>query len=317
MKSYTRFAWIVVAFHVIVVGWGALVRASGSGAGCGQHWPSCQGQLIPHSPAIETIIEFSHRTTSGLALLTVVALWVWALRAYPSPHPVRRTATAALILVVIEALLGAGLVIFGWVAKDASPERGWVMSLHLFNTFLLLAALTLTAQWSYDSPAHTAAPKHGLGGLFAVAGVTTILVGISGAIAALGDTLYPASSLSAGMQPEFSTPTNLLLQLRALHPLVAVAGGILLIVTASSAKRAYPVPTVRAASTRLVVLVFLQMVLGALDAALQAPTVLQVAHLMLASLCWIALVRLAVSTPVLQTPVLQSRKASVATGRAG
>ena len=59
MRPFTRFAWAVLAANLAVVAWGAFVRATGSGAGCGQHWPPCNGAVVPRSPTAETAIEFS------------------------------------------------------------------------------------------------------------------------------------------------------------------------------------------------------------------------------------------------------------------
>ena len=135
MRAFTRFAWAVLAYNLGVVAWGAFVRATGSGAGCGRHWPLCNGEVVPRAPAVATLIELAHRITSGLSLALVVALAIWAARALPRGHAARSASLWALALVVTEALVGAGLVLFGWVAKDASFARGWVMGVHLANTF--------------------------------------------------------------------------------------------------------------------------------------------------------------------------------------
>src|SRR5512139_38143 len=148
MTAFTRFAWGVLGYNLLVVAWGAFVRATGSGAGCGKHWPTCNGAIVPRAPAVETAIEFAHRATSGLALLSVLALLLWALRAFPRGHAARKASAWAMALMITEALVGAGLVLFGWVAKDTSPGRGWAMAVHLTNTFLLLAAIALAADWS-------------------------------------------------------------------------------------------------------------------------------------------------------------------------
>jgi len=144
VKTLQRFAWAVVAYNVLVIVWGAFVRATGSGAGCGRHWPTCQGEVVPRAPVLETVIEYTHRATSGLALVLVVLLVILARRALPRGHAARRAAVAGLMLILVEAALGAALVLFGWVARDASPERGWVMAIHLTNTLLLLGALVLS-----------------------------------------------------------------------------------------------------------------------------------------------------------------------------
>ena len=145
MASYRRFALWVLGYNVAVALWGAMVRATGSGAGCGAHWPLCNGQMLPHSPAVETLIELVHRVMSGVAILLLVALVIGAFRSLPRGHAGRRSAVAAALFMVLEAAVGAALVLFGWVAKDASAARGGVVVIHLVNTFLLLGTIALTA----------------------------------------------------------------------------------------------------------------------------------------------------------------------------
>lgn len=133
---------------MLVVAWGAYVRASGSGAGCGRHWPLCNGEIIPRAHRVETLIELSHRVSSGGALVGTLVLLVLAIRAYPRGHRVRRGAWTTASLMVAEALIGAGLVLFELVAHDASMKRGLSISLHLINTFLLLGSTAVTAWWA-------------------------------------------------------------------------------------------------------------------------------------------------------------------------
>src|ERR1017187_2983546 len=85
-RRFSQVAWGVLAYNMLVVLWGAFVRATGSGAGCGNRWPLCNGVIVPHAPRIETIIEFTHRATSGLALVSVAALCLWAFRLFPRGH---------------------------------------------------------------------------------------------------------------------------------------------------------------------------------------------------------------------------------------
>ncbi|HEX5691237.1 MAG TPA: COX15/CtaA family protein, partial [Roseiflexaceae bacterium] len=109
---FRRYAWGVLGYNLLVIVWGAYVRASGSGAGCGSHWPLCNGTVLPRAPQIETIVELAHRLTSGLALIAVLGLVVWAVRLWPGSHRVRRGAFASLFFIILEALIGAGLVLF-------------------------------------------------------------------------------------------------------------------------------------------------------------------------------------------------------------
>jgi cytochrome c oxidase assembly protein subunit 15 len=289
VTALRRFAWGVVGYHVAVIAWGALVRATGSGAGCGRHWPTCRGEVVPRAPALETLIEFTHRWTSGLALLLVVALLVLARRVLPSGHPARRAALASLGLVILEALLGAALVLFGWVARDTSPSRGWVMAVHLTNTLLLLAALALTAAWAEAPAAPLRRAARGVTPALAVAALAFLLAGASGAVAALGDTLFPATSFGDGLRQDLSGAGSLLLRLRLLHPPLALAAALAVSLAARRAGEATG-SRVGAAGPVATALAWGQVALGLVNLLLLAPVGLQLGHLVLADLTWISLV---------------------------
>src|SRR5579872_4771400 len=145
-RRFRGFAWGVLAYNVLVILWGALVRATGSGAGCGGHWPLCNGEVLPSISQIATVIELTHRVMSGIALVVVVAMFVWARRAFAAGHAARRWAGWALVFILSEALLGASLVLLGHVARNESVGRVRSLGLHLVNTFLLLASLALAAR---------------------------------------------------------------------------------------------------------------------------------------------------------------------------
>ena len=296
MRALSRFAWTVLGVNLAVVAWGAFVRATGSGAGCGRHWPTCNGEIVPRAPAVATLIEFGHRTSSGVALLLVVALVVWAVRALPAGHAARRAAWAALGFMIAEALVGAGLVLYGWVAKDTSSARGWVMAIHLTNTFLLLAALALAAAWSARPAGLFLAGRGGLAAGLAAALGLVLLAGITGAIAALGDTLYPATSFAAGLRDELAGDAAVLLRLRVLHPFAAIAAGALLLGVSRAALRARPDEPVRRAAVAIAALIALELAAGAANVMLLAPVWLQLVHLLLADLVWLSTVLLAAAT---------------------
>jgi heme a synthase len=145
LNRFAAFSWATLVYMLGVVLWGAFVRATGSGAGCGDHWPMCNGMVVPREPELATLIEFTHRATSGVALILVLVMYVWARHAHPAGHRVRRGAAASSALIIVEALLGAGLVVFQLVADNDSAFRAVSMGLHLLNTFLLIGAITLTA----------------------------------------------------------------------------------------------------------------------------------------------------------------------------
>jgi len=293
---YLLLAWGTLVYNLGVISWGAYVRATGSGAGCGSHWPLCNGEVIPRSPSVETLIEFSHRATSGLALLLVGAM-VWASRrVFDKGHPARLGAALSLAMMIVEALLGAGLVLFGLVADDDSIARAAVMGLHLVNTLLLLGALTLAAFWASGGRGFSPWGHGGMGVVLGIGLVAMLVLGASGAVTALGDTLFPARSLREGIAMDFSPTAHLLVRLRILHPVIAIATGVYLAFAAVVASLFRPAPVVKRAAAALVGLFVLQIGLGFLNMYLLAPVWMQLVHLLVADLVWIALVLLCAGT---------------------
>lgn len=288
-RRYRLFAWSVLVFNVFVILGGAIVRATGSGDGCGASWPTCTDRIFPSNPAVETVIEFSHRITSALAVLGVLTLFVLARRLYPSGEWVRKAAGLSLFLMVVESLLGASLVIFGWVDQDASIGRLIVVPLHLVNTYLLLGALTLTAWWSSGNPGPSGSADGRTRRQLAIGAAGLLLVGGMGALNALSDTLYPTESFFSGLQQELSADAPWLVQLRVLHPIVAVAVGfgvayLAMRLSASAAAR------VQRLSAVIIGLVVVQLFAGLVNVMLAAPLETQVVHLALADAMWIAYV---------------------------
>ena len=286
-RRFAQYAWGVVAANVVVIVWGAFVRATGSGAGCGDHWPLCNGQVIPRPEQIETLIEFSHRVTSGLALLAVVALLVWAFRAFPRGHIVRKAAVASMVLMIIEALIGAALVLLQYVAFNISVGRAIWMAAHLLNTFLLLAALVLTAWWGQGGRPLRLRGQGAVGWSLLLAIVGMLVLGMSGAITALGDTLV----ITGGISAEHALVATLV-ELRILHPIIAFIVGALVFGAAWIILQRRTGGAQRVA--RLVIALYVvQLLVGSLNVALRAPVWLQMVHLALTSAIWIAIVILA------------------------
>jgi heme a synthase len=283
---FPKFAWIVLAYTVAVVLEGALVRATGSGAGCGNHWPLCSGQLVFGTPALATLIEFAHRSMTGIDGVLILWLVVWAFRAFPKRHAVRLGAALSSLFLITESFIGAALVKFGLVVSDASPARAAMLSLHLTNTLTLLACLTLTAWWAghpRNRPAGRAAWM-AWGSLTAVA-----VLGITGALAALADTLYPVHSLAAGFAQDLSSDANFAVHLRAIHPFLAAAVALWLVYYAIG--RAVDA---RPPALAVIALVAAQLLAGVVNLLLLTPVWMQIVHLLLADLLWIALVVLCV-----------------------
>lgn len=287
--SFTRFAWGVLAWNLFVILWGAFVRASGSGAGCGSHWPLCNGEVVPQAPQLQTIIEFTHRITSGIALIATVVLALWSAVRFPKGHRVRKVAMLSLICLIVEALLGAGLVLFGFVGKDASPGRAVYLSLHLANTQILLAMLALTAWFSRDAVQSTGRLSKIITGTLPVA----ILVSVTGAIAALGDTLYPSASLAEGMRQDVSAAADFLVRLRVFHPVLAVLAAVYFVWMAISTMRSKVDSLAGRIAMFVLILTLAQLGAGAINLALLAPVAMQIIHLLMANLVWLSLVLLA------------------------
>jgi heme A synthase len=284
-RIFARYAWIVLAYNLPVILWGAFVRISFSGDGCGSHWPTCNGQFVPQKMAVPMTIEFTHRLMTGIDTVAMIILVIWAFLAFPKNHAVRRYSVFSFIFLVIEALLGAGLVLFRLVAHDQSAGRVWYLSAHLTNTLLLLATLTATAWLAHSQTADLRlldAPRR----LFIALGVA-VAVSITGAITALGDTLFPASSLAAGVQQDFVSTSALLLRLRIVHPLVAVSGAAYVLWIASSYLQ-----SARSKAVSVIAIVGVQLMAGMLNLGLLAPLPLQLIHLLIADLVWISLVLL-------------------------
>jgi len=288
---FARYAWALLTYTLFVILFGAVVRITGSGAGCGQHWPSCNGEILQLPHTVKTAIEYTHRATSGISVLAIIALLVSGFRLYPPGHPVRSAATLAGVMILVEALLGAMLVKLHLVENDASLTRALVLPLHLVSTALLTAALAWCSYFAGATQAPRALPN-GARALLLLAGFGVLLVSATGAVTALGDTVFPvrASGLAARLQEDQGASAHLLQRMRALHPFLAIG------VAAFVAYAAMVLPgyrssrDVKRAALALAGCVCLQVLAGALNVLLSAPGYLQVVHLLLANFTWISLI---------------------------
>lgn len=288
-RPAARFAWLTLGYNIAVILWGAYVRATGSGAGCGNHWPLCNGDILPKTPQAQTLIEFMHRVTSGMALIMVCSLFIWCWRKTSKGDWARYSALAALVLLFNEAILGALLVVFEHVAQDRSAGRAFFLCLHFGNTLILLAALALTAKWLSNGERHFVVIKKPRDVMAIGLGlVATMSIGITGALAALGDTIFPAVSLRSSLLQDFSSGSHALLRLRLLHPAAAMTGAlyVLWVILKNSGKRGRLSWTVLFLVGTLVA----QVGLGVVNVVLLAPVWLQIVHLFVAELFWILLV---------------------------
>lgn len=311
LDRFAKYAWFVLAFNIVVILWGVFLRASKSGDGCGQHWLTCQGEVIPSAPELKTIIEFSHRITSSLAGILLIVLLVWAIRRWYTAknEQNRRTLRAAIgsfIFVCVEGALGAGLVLTGNTAENLTPERPFWMAAHLINTFILLAFLPLTARYAgggrplrfRTEPKYIAAIALGVVAIF--------LVGISGSIAALSSMIFPAGTIAEGIAKDFSPTSHILLRLRLLHPITAILTSVFLIfLTGWLAKERGNDKAVSRWSNVLSVLVLAQIGFGSLTLLMLAPIILQLGHLLFADAIWISYVLFAAGFLSSEKPVVE------------
>jgi len=278
--GFGRYAWLVLTYNLAVILWGAYVRATGSGAGCGNHWPLCNGEVTPTSASVKTLIEFTHRAMTGLDVPLVALLVIWACRVFPWRHPVRLSAMLSAVFLVTEALIGAALVKLQHVARNADA---YTLSTHLVNTLTLLACFTLTAWWGTGKPLVRVSGRAAW--LAAVSLGAVMLLSITGAISALGDTLFPAATLGAGLAQDFDPASSILLRLRALHPLIAAGVGTWLMSYAVARLR-----EAKAAALWVIAMVWLQLLAGLVNLLLLAPVWMQLLHLLLADMLWVSLV---------------------------
>ncbi|MEW6502964.1 MAG: COX15/CtaA family protein [Chloroflexota bacterium] len=289
VQSFRNFVWVVLVYNILVILWGAFVRATGSGAGCGAHWPLCNGEVIPRAPALETIIEFTHRISSGLVLVFAVVVVLSAFRIFPKGHLVRISALAVGIFTIIEALIGAVLVLNELTGQNDSIHRALVMMVHLINTFLLVAAIFLTARWSVEDSTISINFNRGRWSFVIGIGLIGMMVlGASGAVTALGDTLYPSSSLVEGFRQDFDPTANILIRLRVFHPAIAALVGVYTIGAALFFRRKFPSKRMYQATYALSAVYALQLFLGVLNVILLAPVWMQILHLLVTNLIWLA-----------------------------
>ena len=306
-KNFSWFAWGTLFYTLIVILWGAYVRASFSGDGCGDHWPNCGNLDNPmhHKPAI---IELLHRLSSGLILPLAVLLIAWAYKRFPAHSPVRTASVLTLLLTISEALIGAVLVKKGYTAHSTGFYRAFVMSAHLINTFFLLMANTLAAWWGQgESPLRLKGQGSVLVSL-AVGFAGSIVLGISGAVTALGDMLYPAASLIEGIKQDFSPAASIIVKLRPLHPLIAISVGLYLLLIGGLMAHLRPSSQTQKFGKLIGISFLVQIGIGIVNLLLKAPIPMQLIHLVMGDLVWINLTLLAASALAIDVPIVENQK---------
>lgn len=289
-----KLAWGVLIYNLLVILWGAVVRITTSGAGCGDHWPLCNGVVVPQSPTIHTIIEFSHRLTSAASGLLAIALVVAVFRSLPKGHPARFGALLSLGLIVLEGLVGGLQVLLGLTATSTDPARGLIQGVHLANTFALLGALLVTVFFVSGKPP-VRVRGQGIAGLWSyVALALLLLLGMAGAVTALGDLLFlPADGTPIDtVKRDYAATATLIENLRIFHPMMAILTSAFLVWLGVFLRRERPSPEVRRWSAVLWGLIAFEVALGFVNVSLKAPAWIQLLHLLAACGMWLTLMTL-------------------------
>ena len=291
-----KFAWILLGYTLLVILWGAWVRISFSGDGCGDHWPLCNGDFVPQASG-KTWTEYTHRLMSGFYGIAVVAFFFAVRRITPRQHPARLWSLLTLIFMISEALLGAKLVLLRLVGTNDSPLRAGSMGLHLMNSLMLVGSLTLTAlflgshSWKRRSQSAIHLDRRSLRKFVVALGVGFLFLNISGALAALSTTLFPAENFMDSMQAQLSS-THYLMSLRSFHPLLGVVFGVGFAAFGLSLRALSPLPEIRTAAALFAATAGLTLGVGAATLFLASPVWLKLSHLTMTYVLWITALNL-------------------------
>ena len=269
---------------------GAIVRATGSGDGCGASWPTCNGRVIPSLETSSEIIEFSHRSISGVLLIVTLLLFVKS-KDPDTPLLHKKLINYLTFFVLLEAAIGAVIVIYEWVGLNSSLPRIIAVPLHLVNTFALLGFYTLIFYLLRES-------ENKLSNFFdkriKIAFVLFFLTGATGSITALADVLFPSASFVEGFIEDFDSTSEVLTRLRILHPFVSTILSIFLFSESNRFKKEFAIDT-----STIKVLIIVGVILGVLNVVSNIILPLSILHLLLADLLWITYVYKAVEKATL------------------
>jgi heme A synthase len=295
LSRFATYAWLTLLVTFVVILWGDVVQATGSGDGCGAHWPVCNGEVLPAFAGRETVIEFTHRLTSGFVFLMSVGLFVWSRRAFPKGHLVRKGANFSLFFMFTESLVGAALVLFRLVGQDASLTRAIVAPIHLVNTLFLIGAITLTAWFGSGGRPFSWKSQGVVSPLLITGFVSLVVIAVMGAITSLGDAIFPVRNTAEAMERSMTAGEHFLVRLRIYHPFAAIGLGLFIIVAARVIASLRPTPTAQNLSLAIFVIYLLQLAAGFLNVALSAILPTQLLHLFLADSLWMLWVLLTAS----------------------
>lgn len=269
-SKLSRGLYLFWIYTLLVIAWGAWVRISHSGNGCGDHWPLCNGDFIPNLEIKKTLVEYSHRLMSGAYGLIVLWIFYFFHRRKNTHLLSKKMSLYLLAFMILEALLGALLVKQNLVTVNDSIFRLVAMSLHQLNSFLL----TGTTYLLYKSVSQD------LNIRFTKLNISFLILAVSGAVASLAGTLFPSTSILEGILKDFSEHSHLFVRLRILHPvfaLLSISSIIYWLNTKANNSKA---------DTHLAIKLFLAMAVGIITLITLSPIWLKIAHLMIAHFIW-------------------------------
>ena len=276
VESYAK-AGLLLSIASILAG--AFVRATGSGDGCGATWPTCKGKIIPALSDTSELIEFSHRSVSGVLL--VVTLIIFAkTRKFQKESLVRTVTNYLTFFVIFEALIGAVIVIFEWVGLNSSLPRIIAVPIHLVNTFGLLGSYAILYKILQDDLQNI---KNMFNKNFLLISSLFLLSGATGSITALADVLFPSASFVEGFLADFDRTSEVLTRLRILHPIISSILSIVLYVYATGIRKKYNVSV-----KPLQILILIAVFLGVINVLSNIVLPLSILHLAIADFLWIS-----------------------------
>lgn len=305
-SGFATFAWIVLIYNLLVVGFGVFLRAAGLGDGCGENWPLCTGEKNPVKGSFATLIESTHRISTTLVGLFAIIMVVWAFRYFAKGHPAKKMAVGFLVMTLFEGLVGRHLVVKGLVTDKDTVERAMWMMAHVVSIFLLLG-FNVGAALSTSGIRPIQFRNQGVvGWLLGLGFFGTFLLGVSGAISAFGHQVRPDVE---GLSERLQTGAFWASKLAIAHPIGSASIGLFMFLMCGLIQHLRPDPFVKNACRTVIGLLALQMGVGLLNIFMSAPIFMQMIHLVLADLNWISLVVLATAALGVGIEPVESRPA--------
>ena len=276
LNSYAKLGLFLSIVSILA---GAFVRATGSGDGCGATWPTCKGRIIPALTDTSELIEFSHRSVSGL-LLVVTLIIFSKTRKFQKGSLVKSVTNYLTFFVIFEAIIGAIIVLFEWVGLNSSLPRIVAVPIHLVNTFGLLGCYAILYKIVEDDLKEI---KSIFNRNFILISFLFLLSGATGSITALADVLFPSASFIEGFLEDFDKTSEALTRLRILHPIISSALSVVLYVYSTRINKKYGV-NVKLLKTFVIIAVLL----GVLNVISNIVLPLSILHLAIADFLWIS-----------------------------